>query len=161
MAKAKAFSKTQIILHWLILLMVLFQYVAHDAIEELWEGRMRGTIPDVPTPDLHAAMGIAIFVLMIWRLWLLFRNGAPALPETEPRSLRILARSVQGLLYVCLIALPLSGAVGWFFGVPASILAHGLIKNLLLLLIAVHLAGAIAQHFWFKSDVLLKMIGRA
>ena len=161
MASPKSFSKTQIVLHWLIVLAVLFQYVAHDSIEELWRGRLRGTIPNEPTPDIHVAMGIVILVLMVWRIWLLIRNGAPAPSGNEPAWGRILAKSVQGLIYLSLFALPLSGMAGWFFGAGAAIQAHGLIKNLLLLLILVHIAGALAQQFVFKSDALMRMLGRA
>ncbi len=161
MAGEKSYSRTQIVLHWLIVALVLVQYLAHDSIEALWRSRMRGFSPDVPTPDIHAAIGITIFLLMIWRLWLLFRNGAPALSEKEPRVLRIFARSVQGLVYLTLFALPLSGAAAWFFGVRQAVFVHGLLTNLLFALIALHVAGALIQHFWFKSDVLMRMLGRA
>ncbi len=161
MAAAKFYSRTQIILHWVIVLLVAFQYLAHDSIVALWSARMRGDIPDAPTPDLHVLFGIVIFALMLWRFYLLFRNGASDLPENEPRWARILARSTQGLIYLALIILPLSGALAWFFGVQSGALVHGLIKNLLLALIFLHIAGALVQQFWFKSDVLMKMLGRA
>ena len=161
MATAKSYSKTQIVLHWLIVLLVVFQFVAHDGIEHLWRERLRGAIPDVPTPDLHVIAGVAILLLMFWRIYLLVRNGAPAPSPNEPAWGRILAKSVQGLLYLSLFALPLTGIVGWFFGVQAGIAGHQLIKNLLLLLILVHIAGALAQQFVFKSDALMRMLGRA
>ena len=161
MSTAKTYSKTQIILHWLIVMMVLFQYLFHDSIGELWRGRASGALPDVPTPDIHVAMGIAIFVLMIWRVWLLVRNGAPASSGKESRVAHIFARAVQGLIYLSLFVLPLSGSVAWFLGIDSAIVVHEVIKNLLLLLIAVHIAGALAQHFVFKTDALMKMLGRA
>ncbi|MBU1174246.1 MAG: cytochrome b/b6 domain-containing protein [Alphaproteobacteria bacterium] len=161
MPNPKSYSKTQIVLHWLIVLAVLFQFFVHDAIAELWEARMEGEIANAPSPDIHAAMGIVIFALMAWRVWLRFSQGAPALPAGDPALARILSQSVQGLLYLSVIAMPLSGAVGWFFGVGGAIEAHGIIKNLILLLVALHIAGALAQHFVFKSNVLMRMLGRA
>ena len=160
MPHPKNYSKTQIILHWLVVLAVLFQFVAHDSIEALWRGRMDGSLPNEPVPDIHVAMGIVIFILIIWRLWLRFSYGAPDLPEKDPTWARILAQSVQGLLYLSLLLLPLSGSAGWFFGAQGAIVAHGIIKNLVLALIALHVAGALAQHFWFKTDVLMRMLGR-
>ena len=74
---------------------------------------------------------------------------------------RILSRATQGLIYLALIILPLSGAMAWFFGIKTGILVHGLTKNLLLALILVHIAGALAQQFWFRSNALMKMLGRA
>ena len=161
MPRPTSFSRTQIVLHWLIVLAVIFQYVAHEQISEVWHARMAGTVPDVPSFSFHAAVGLLIFVLMIWRIWLRFSYGAPALPESEPRWARILAQSVQGLLYLALLLLPFSGAMAWVFGVNGAIFVHGLLKNLVLLLVALHVAGALAQHFWFKSDMLMKMLGRA
>jgi cytochrome b561 len=161
MATAKSYSKTQIILHWLIVMMVVFQYVAHDSIQNLWFERLRGTIPNEPTPDIHVAMGIAIFILAVWRVWLLIRNGAPELPANEPRWAQILAKSVHGLLYLALFALPISGSFAWFFGIEQAMLVHGLIKNLLILLIGLHVAGALYQHYILRSNVLMRMLGRA
>lgn len=161
MATAKFYSRTQIIVHWVIVALVALQYLAHDSIVGLWSGRMRGTIPDSPTPDLHVLSGIVIFALMLWRFWLLYRHGGSDLPEGEPRWARILARSTQGLIYLTLIILPLSGALAWFFAVKTGILVHGMAKNLLLLLVFVHIAGALAQQFWFRSNILMKMLGRA
>lgn len=160
MPQPASYSKAQVILHWLIVLAVLFQYVAHDSIEELWEARMEGEIANEASPDIHVAMGIVILLLMGWRIWLRVSHGAPSLPENEPAWARLLAHGVQGLLYATLIAMPLSGAVGWFAGAGTAIAAHGFLKNLLLALVALHIAGALAQHFVFRSDVLMRMSGR-
>ena len=160
MPRPDTYSRTQIILHWLIVLAVLFQYVAHEQISSVWRARMAGTVPDVPSFSFHAAVGLLIFILMIWRIWLRFSHGAPALPESDPRWSRILAQSVQGLLYLALVLLPLSGSAAWVLGFDGAIVAHGVLKNLVLLLVALHIAGVLAQQFWFKSDALMKMLGR-
>ncbi len=157
----KFYTRSQIIVHWVIVALVAFQYLFHDSIAALWQGRMQGTIPDVPSPDIHVAFGILIFALMLYRFWLLYRHGASDLPEGEPRWARILARATQGLIYLSLIFLPLSGSLAWFFGLETGIVVHGLVKNLLLALIFLHVAGALAQQFWFKSNALMKMLGRA
>lgn len=160
MPRPASFSRTQIVLHWLIVLAVLFQYVAHDQISEVWHARMAGIVPDVPSFSFHAAVGVLILILMIWRIWLRVSHGVPALPKSEPAWSRILAHSVQGLLYLALILLPLSGSAAWVLGVDGAIIVHGLLKNLVLLLVALHIAGALAQQYWFKSGMLMKMLGR-
>lgn len=161
MARPNSYSKTQIILHWLILLAVLFQYFAHESIAGLWRDRMSGAIPNVPTPDLHVAVGLVIFLLMVWRVWLRISHGAPAPSAKESAAGRILAQSVQGLIYLAILVLPLSGALGWFLGLGSAAAVHGVITKILLALIALHVAGALFQHFWLKSDALTKMLGRA
>ena len=161
MTKPQTYTKTQIALHWGIVVLVFFQFFAHDTIAFLWRGRMNGTLPNEPTPDFHVAAGILIFGLMFWRMWLLFRNGAPELPGNEPRILRMLAKGVQGMMYLALLALPLSGAAAWFLGIASAAQSHFILKNLLLLLMFLHIAGALVQHFWFKSDVLMRMLGKA
>lgn len=156
-----SYSKTQIALHWVIMLLVLFQIVLHDEIVQLWSGRMDGTLPNVPTPNAHVAVGFLILVLVVWRLALRLRRGVPALPASEHPALKLVASGTHILFYVLLIGMPFSGAAAWIFGVAPAALAHSVAEKVLIALIAVHVLGALAQHFWFKTDVLKRMLGRA
>lgn len=54
-----------------------------------------------------------------------------------------------------------AGLVAWFGGVGQAAEVHGLMWNPLLALIGLHVIGALAQQFWFKSDVLKRIIGAA
>ena len=155
------YSKTQIALHWVIMLLVLFQILAHDEIVRLWTGRMDSTLPNVATPNVHVAIGILILALVGWRLVLRLRRGVPALPASEHPSLKLVASGTHILFYVLLIGMPLSGATAWILGVAPAARAHSIAEKLLILLIALHVLAAMAQHFWFKTDVLKRMLGRA
>lgn len=155
------YSRTQIALHWIVVLLVLFQIVFHEDIVQAWMARMDGTVPNVPTPNVHALAGIAIFALMAWRLVLRLRRGVPALPANDPPVLKLAANVTHILLYVLLLGMPLSGAVAWFLGVEAAAFAHSTARLLLIPLIVLHFAAALAQHFWFKTDVLKRMLGLA
>ncbi len=64
---------------------------------------------------------------------------------------------MHGLIYLLLLLLPISGSVAWFLGVEAAGEVHGLLKNLLLGAIVVHIAGALFQHFVRRSEVLMRM----
>jgi cytochrome b561 len=154
------YSLTQIMLHWAIALLVTIQIVAHDGIEESFDAFLEGAAPgagDLRLANLHVICGALIFLLMIWRVTLRLRRGAPALPENEPRAAKMLAHAVHGLFYLLLIAMPISGAVAWFGGVEAAGNAHGAASTLLLVLIGLHLAGVLVQFFVFGSNVLARM----
>lgn len=154
------YSLVQITLHWAIVLLVAVQFIAHDGIEESFDAFADGSVPaagDLRLANLHVIFGALIFLLMIWRLTLRLRRGAPALPANEPRAAKMLAHTVHGLFYLLLIAMPVSGAVAWFGGVEAAGDAHGVASTVLLVLIGLHLAGVLVQFFVFGSNVLARM----
>lgn len=155
------YSKTQIALHWVIMLLVVFQILAHDEIVRLWTGRMDGTLPNVATPNVHVAVGILILALVGWRLVLRLRRGVPALPANEHPALKLVASGTHILFYVLLIGMPLSGAGAWILGLGPAAQAHSIAEKLLIALIALHVLAALAQHFWFKTDVLKRILGKA
>ena len=155
------YSKTQIALHWIVMLLVLFQILVHDEIVQLWTGRMSGTLPNLATPNVHVAVGFLIFALVVWRLVLRLTRGVPALPASEHPALKLVASGTHILFYVLLIGMPLSGAAAWILGVAPAAQAHSLAEKVLIALIALHVLAALAQHFWFKTDVLRRMLGRA
>ena len=161
MQLATSYARTQIILHWTIAALVIFQILVHDGIKHTWRERMDGVVLNEPTPQLHAFVGLTIFALVIWRLWLRFARGVPPLPEDDHPALKALATAVHWLLYALLILMPLSGTVAWFAGLPQPAIAHSLFEKLLIALILLHVAGALVQHFWFRSDVLRRMLGLA
>lgn len=160
MASPLTYSKTQIALHWLVAALVAFQILLHEGISELWEDRMSGAIANAPSPNPHAIVGIIIFALAIWRVTLRFTQGVPALPEGESPLLKLVAAGTHVLFYVLLIGMPISGGVAWFFGLPLPAEAHGLASKLLIVLILLHIAAALFHHFWLKTDVLKRMVGK-
>ena len=160
MSSPTTYSKVQIILHWFIAVLVSFQIVFHESIEEIWRARMTGAVPNEPSVNPHALVGIIIFVLMGWRLWLRVKRGVPALPEAENAILKFIAHATHVLFYALLIAMPISGSAAWFFGVSQAAKLHASAETLLIPLILLHIAAALAQHFWFKTNVLKRMVGR-
>lgn len=155
------YSKTQIALHWIVMLLVSFQILMHDEIVQLWTGRMSGTLPNLATPNVHVAVGFLIFALVVWRLVLRLTRGVPALPASEHPALKLVASATHILFYVLLIGMPLSGTAAWILGVAQAAQVHSIAEKLLIALIALHALAALAQHFWFKTDALKRMLGRA
>lgn len=155
------YSPMQMALHWIVVVLVAFQFLAHAGIEESWRTFVRGN--EVADADaamltyLHITAGTLILVLALARIYLRLTRGAPSPPADEPRLLQIIAEAVHGSIYLLLLLLPISGSVAWFLGVEAAGNVHGLLTNLLLGAIVLHIAGALFQHFVRRSDVLMRM----
>jgi cytochrome b561 len=159
--KVTGYSRAQVALHWTVLVLVAFQFLAHDGIEEAWRAFRRGQ----PTPAdaavltyMHIGGGTLVLLLALARIYLRMTRGAPAPPANEPKLLQLAAEAVHLLIYALLLLLPLSGAVAWFAGIEAAADAHEWLKNVLLAAIALHVAGALFQHFVRRSGVLMRML---
>lgn len=109
------YSKTIIVIHWLTALAVVGAWLTARG------GRGLAQNP----PLLHFALGMAVLLLILPRLLLRLTGDAPA--GTRQGWLAIGAKAGHGLLYLLLIALPVSG---WYaasrMGVPVSLLGVGL-----------------------------------
>ncbi len=152
-----AYSRAQIALHWIIVVLMLGQYLLHGGIEAAWGARMDGSLPNEPFPNPHAIVGIIIFLLAIWRIALRLRVGAPALPEKEPAALKAVAKLTHLAFYVLLVGMPISGALAWVLGLELPANAHGVAAKVMLALIVLHVAGALFQQFVLKTGLMERM----
>jgi len=132
-------------------------------------------------PDLHRSLGIVAAVLIVLRLlwWLVDRRPDPA--PGASRWMVLAARAGHGLLYLCMILLPISGylmstadgrpvSVFGLFEVPALLPASsgreewtGMLHYYLgyggAWLVLLHVAAALKHQFIDRDDTLRKMIG--
>ena len=157
MQNSSTYSRVQVVLHWVIVVLMAAQYLLHGGIEAAWEGRLDGSLPNEPFPNPHAIVGIIILALAIWRLVLRLRLGAPALPAEEPRVLKLVAKVTHLAFYVLLIAMPISGALAWVIGLEVPADAHEMAAKVMLALIALHVIGALVQQFVLKTGVMERM----
>jgi cytochrome b561 len=128
----------------------------------------------------HKWVGVTVFALALlrlgWRQW----AGVPALPPSMRRWERVLAQAVHVLLYLLLLAAPLSGwlmssAKGYqtvylgllpipdLIGKNAALgerleTLHGLLTTGLLYVIALHALAAVKHHFIDRDEVLARML---
>jgi len=154
------YSALQIALHWIVVVLVAFQFLAHDGMEDAWRAFLRGrsaSVDEALMANLHVAAGIAVLVLALARIFLRLTRGAPPPPADEPLLLQWSAEAVHFSIYVLLLALPVTGAAAWFLGLEEAGDLHELLQNLLLAAIALHVAGALFQHFVRRSQVLVRM----
>lgn len=173
------FSVAQRVIHWATVLLIAWQFIvpASGAFERMKavraagqraaEAAAQGGVPAaVPQLDAvtgimlqsHFIVGFVILALLFCRLWLRFTQGAPAEPENEPAIFKFLAKVTHVGLYVVLFAMPVSGIAFKYLGLGFAHDPHvGPLKGLMLLLIALHVGGALVHQFIWKTDVLARM----
>ena len=99
-----SFTPFQRVLHWVTAVCVL-------AMLFIGVGMVSTVMPKYLTlVSIHKPLGIAILVLVLVRLAVRLRRGAPPLPADLPEPLKLAAHLSHYLLYALLIAMPL---IGW------------------------------------------------
>ena len=155
------YSTAQIALHWTIAVLVVVQIVLHDGIIAAYaavRGVGTATEADLFLADLHVAFGIAVFALALLRVALRVRRGAPPPPQDEHPALRMAARATHLALYALILLMPVTGGLTWFGGVEAMAELHRAGKTAILVLVGLHILGALYQHFYLRTNVLRRML---
>lgn len=158
--KIKGYSRLQVGLHWAVVVLVAFQFLAHNAIEAAWNAGDARPATEAANPVLttmHIVAGLLVLAMALARIYLRITRGAPEPPADEPRIMKIISEAVHGLIYVMLLSLPVSGILAWFFGIRLAAVAHEYLQAGLLGLIAAHIGGALFQHLIRRSDVMMRM----
>jgi cytochrome b561 len=161
--------------HWVIVALIIVQYTLAEIAEDLPLGMEKFRIL-----ALHKSFGITILGLAVLRLLWRWTNPTPELPNTLKPYEKFLARLTHFALYVLLFAQPITGWMlssasnfpvsyfGWF-PLPNLVapdkelqhLLHEVHENLfraIVVLAILHIAAALKHHFWFKDDVLKRML---
>lgn len=156
-----AFSIPQRLIHWVMAMLIAFNLLFADGMSRWSHLIRRGEVPnadEIASANIHAYVGLAILALAIIRLGLRLVQGAPAAPVGEPPILQLAAKVGQLAFYLLFFAMPLSGVARYYFGVEAAGSIHsGPLKLLMWLLIATHVAAALAHQFYWKTDLLKRM----
>jgi len=98
------FTPLQRLLHWLMAVCIL-------AMLFIGVGMVSTVMPKyLPLIAIHKSLGITILVLVIIRLVVRLRYGAPALPADLPEPMRLAAHLSHYALYALMIGMPL---IGW------------------------------------------------
>lgn len=154
------YSRAQIALHWMVVVLVVFQFVANGAIASAWRAYLAGDAPPEEAgvmTALHIAGGGIILLMVFGRIWLRLTRGAPPPPADEPWLLKVTGEAVHLAIYVFLLLLPVTGVLAWLAGIALAGTLHAWLTNLLLGAIALHVGGALFQHFVRRSNVLIRM----
>ncbi len=131
----------------------------------------------------HKWAGVSAFLLVVFRLLWRITHRPPVLPVTMPRVMQFVAHAGHLLLYVLMIAIPLSGwlmssAKGfqtvWFGVLPipeligkdkelGTLLAevHRLLNIGFIAILIGHIGAALKHHFIDKDDILKRMLPKS
>jgi cytochrome b561 len=162
-------------LHWSIVALVIAQYVIIESAEELADGPDKFAII-----ARHKSLGMLVLILALARIAWRLANGRQPAPVPMPRGQRIAAAAGHGLLYLLILAQPLTGwlmssAAGYptsFFGLfDFPLLAakdpaghefyeevHEVLFGAIVVVAALHALAALYHHFLLKDDALRRML---
>jgi cytochrome b561 len=148
----RSYTLGQILLHWSIAALVVWQLVFGESMEAL-EHPAGADAAELFLANSHIWVGFAILGLVALRIVLRLWRGAPA-PEEPNRAAALLARAAHAAFYVLLVATPVTGILDYYFHLPTGEL-HELGKPLFIALIALHVA-ATAWHQLIRRDGTLR-----
>jgi cytochrome b561 len=161
--EARDWSRLHIAAHWTIVALIALQLLTAESMER-WFGAAEGAEAvgsgAIMLAVSHAVSGASILVLTLLRIWDRRSHGRPPYPENHPAWATMLSKLNHLLLYAVLLAMPLLGASALASGSDDLGDLHGALAPVLLALVALHVAGALAEHFYFKTDLLRRMLGR-
>ncbi len=167
------FSSVQITLHWLVFLLIVTAYCAME---------FRGFAPRSYRPwfnMVHVSCGISILVLMVARLLVRLKNPAPPIVPKPSPMMTGLAHLGHLVIYLLFIVLPVIGLLMMYnrggpwiaFGIVMPYASdanfdlvdtlkeyHVLLANTGYFVIGLHAAAALAHHYYFKDNTLLRMM---
>ena len=162
------------LLHWLVVLLLIAQFLLAEAAEDAPEGAEQ-----LATLAWHKSVGITILLLAFARIaWRVFDRPPPLPPQ--PRWLEGAAALTHWGLYALLFALPLTGwmmsssagyPVAWFgfFQLPDLVMpsesleeilheVHETLATGLLVLAGVHVLAALKHQFVDRDGLMSRML---
>jgi len=162
-------------LHWIMAVLILAQ-ITLGVMAATW----RVSPAKLELFFWHKSTGMLILALVALRLLWRLANPTPALPSGMPAWERAAARSSHLLLYLLMIALPVSGwiinsaanvpfRIFWLIPLPAIVapdkptadlvaLVHGGLFAALALVLVAHIGAALRHHFVKRNAVLIRML---
>lgn len=169
------YTRTAVTLHWVIAFLIFVAFPLGVYMHEL------PLSPDkLRLYSYHKWIGVTIFLLALVRISWRSTHRPPSMPAAMAPWEKFAAHAVHYLLYVLLLALPLSGwlmssAKGvqtvWFGVLPLPDLVskdkelgdslkavHQSLNFLLLGLVLAHVGAALKHHFIEHDDILARML---
>lgn len=162
-------------LHWAIVLLVVVQ-LATKAVPVGW----LGVFSEEWLNAWHLGVGPMVLTVMLVRLGWRLTHAVPAPPRDLPSTLRLLSRATHWAFYALLVLLPILGwAAASGYGATATLLGlvplpalvakddrlaetlgalHGALAWMLLVVIGLHVAGALYHGVVKRDGVLGRML---
>jgi cytochrome b561 len=169
------YSKTAMLLHWIIAILIVTNYVLYYVAESYPE-EQRGAYM-MP----HMSIGISVLALSLFRLFWRLGHKPPALPSELAGWQAMLSKSVHLIFYVLIIAIPITGwlmvsahpkapPVSYFglfdldlpFGKSKALSGighegHEILGKVLYGVLALHVIGALKHQFTDRMPFIQRM----
>ncbi len=172
---AIGYTRTAIALHWVVAFGIFGTFSLGLYMHELALSPTK-----LKLYSYHKWAGVTIFLLMLVRLTWRATHPAPPLPDHMPRWQRLAAHSIHHLLYLLILAIPLTGwlmssAKGfqtvWFGVLPLPDLldkskelgealseVHEALNFGMAALVVAHVGAAVKHHLVDRDNVLARML---
>lgn len=152
----------QVALHWIIALFVTVQAsVTNGATGRLAEAKKKGLALSLASrigAKRHVAFGVTVFLLAPVRVGVRLHRGAPLRPDDDPMTTQLAPHRIHVLPYAVILLIPVSGLIAWYSQAGLINEPHALGMNAVLLIVGVHVAGALHRRFVARTDVLVRML---
>ena len=169
----KQYSKRMVIVHWLTLALLVAAWFLGESLSDARHAGNATLIGYV----VHDFVGAMILLLALARLYFRRKDGTP--PPVGNTPMDKVAKGIHHTLYAVLLLLPISGMMttltssigkallagdatmlpAKFTGVPAHEV-HEVLVNVLIVLVVVHVLGAIKHQFIMKDGLMERMMLR-
>jgi len=158
MKTTNGYSRLQITLHWLIVLLIGVNYIVSDQMGRYLRTQLQGGTVTATTPTIHVYVGIAVLVLVVIRFLVRTRRGVPAEPASGSALMQAAGRYTHWALYALMALVPALGMGAWYLGVRQMGDAHVVLMNLMIILALMHAAAALFHQYILKDRLLLRMM---
>ena len=184
-APATRYTRTAIVLHWLVAVLIIANVALILSVDHLPDDWVR------PAVDTHKSIGITVLGLALLRILWRWGHPAPTLPMSYRWWERALSHVVHVLLYTLILWMPVTGwlhdsawkdaathpmfyfgafewpRIEWITSVPAKPkeMLHDVFgwmhtggAYVLYTLVALHIVGALKHQFFDGDKVLRRML---
>ena len=175
------FSKGTIIIHWLTTLLILLLFPLGKYISDINPSDKIGLIKAIlinrcGIKNIHAILGIIVFILTMFRSWQFFKAQRPSHLKTGSKFNDKLAVYVHNAFYFLLFGISLSGIAVMIIGgygnaitsgnldliqdreniIPLK--AHNILAVIMMILLVIHVVGVIKHYILLKENTLKRII---
>lgn len=155
------YTQLQRRLHWIVIVLIAIQYLSQDTMREALhaiEQQVSLGFKQFLVTTLHTWGGAAIAALMLWR-WRLRKRAVPINGGLMTQRKAWWVNLHHLCLYVGVLFMAATGAMHYYLGWSLAARWHELGKWMLMVLIAIHVIGALS-HLGGNNTVLRRMMGR-
>ncbi len=161
--------------HWGIFIIFVCMFIIAEIMMDMDKGPDKWQLY-----GLHKSTGLIVFFIILARILWKLVNIAPVLPNTMNSKQKMIAHTMHFILYICMLALPISGYVMSmagdygisFYGLfdVVNVLPinkqladiaheiHEIAATAIYILIPLHIAAAVYHHRVLKDNLLTRMM---